>query len=301
MRDEETARVAAVRQPTKFPRNAIGLDSWANVHLIHQKQSKNASIFDHSLTLAHGNCKCHREVGRKGVPRVYVPWTQEGDNIDLFPEGFLWERGCAIQRGQEHTLTTPKNRVVHIKMWGIMPYILKDDLQRIIDDLPEETQPGRSGLELQTPTAARVCKTECSSAQLKLQLKHLESDISKEKLNNIRSKYRNLPDAYYGGDSSKYITPDKLAEVPKSEVKMWEWYSGSSSLSTYLQDQQVDHLPPIDYRYGWNLAKHEHQVKLLDTLLSVGVQTLFASPNCAPWGNHTRGLPLQQRNEKTAR
>ena len=154
--DASLPRASAIL-PANFPRNAIGLDTWANVHMIHQKKSRSAPVFDHTLTLAHGTCKCHREVGRKGVPKVFVPWTEGQDNIDLFPEGFLRERGCSISRGQEHTLSTPKGRVVQIKMWGTLPYILKDDLQRVIDDLPEESVPGRSGQQVSPPTAARVC------------------------------------------------------------------------------------------------------------------------------------------------
>ena len=140
--------------------------------------------------------------------------------------------------------------------------------------------------------------------QIKRQLKHLEPDVTKDKLNNICSKCRNLPDVYYGGDSSKFVSPDNLADsavVSKGvEVKMWEWYSGSSSLSSYLRDQKVEHLPPIDYRYGWNLSRREHQIQLLDAVITVGVGSLFASPNCAPWGNHTRSLPKAQLEQKRA-
>ena len=154
---ETTKALAAQGLPPAFPRNAIGLDSWANVHLIHQKHSKKTREYEHSLTLAHGTCKGFREVGRKGVPRVYVPWVTGGENIDLFPEGFLWDRGCSIIRGKEHMLETPKGRVVSIKMWGSLPYILKDDLRRVIDDLPDDEQLGRTGHCAQAPTAARVC------------------------------------------------------------------------------------------------------------------------------------------------
>ena len=85
----------------------------------------------------------------------YVPWVEGGGNIDLFPEGFLWDRGCSITRGKEHVIHTPKERVINIKMWGSLPYVLKDDLQRIID-------PGRSGHVAQIPTAARVCRNLCT-------------------------------------------------------------------------------------------------------------------------------------------
>ena len=98
--DQELARAAAVGGPkSQFPRQGIGLDSWANVHLIHQK-ARHCTYKD-TLSLAHGGTKCHRQTGRKGVPVVMVPWIADGDNIDLFPEGFLLKRGCEIMKGKD--------------------------------------------------------------------------------------------------------------------------------------------------------------------------------------------------------
>ena len=74
---------------------------------------------------------------------------------------------------------------------------------------------------------------------------------------------------------------------------MWEFCSGTSSLSAKGRQQAVPHLPPIDFRYGWYLGRREDQLLSLWALIFVGVETLFASPNCAPWGNHTRGLPRE--------
>ena len=202
--------MSAATSATAFPRNGIGLDSWANVHLSHQRSSGKAQRYDHVLSLAHGSCKCHREIGRKGVPRVLVPWDTDGDNIDLFPEGFLYERGCSIQRGEQHILTTPQGRVIETKMWRTLPYILKEELQRVIDDLPDEATPGRSGVQLQSPTAARACRNLVPMSDTRAHLKHLSEYMPKDQLNNVCSKYRNLPDAYYGGDASLFITPDRF-------------------------------------------------------------------------------------------
>ena len=132
------ARVASARTKGAFPRDPVGSDSWANVRLIHQRP-KPKTVFLDELKLAHGATKCHRALGPKGVPTVYVPWGK-GDNIDLFPEGCLWDRWCTIIRGEEHTITTPKGRTFKIEMWGSMPYMSKSDLQRVIEDLPEATE-----------------------------------------------------------------------------------------------------------------------------------------------------------------
>ena len=158
--DGETLRASAALQQGKFPRQAVGLDNWANVHLVHQKPAADASTeFPDKLTLAHGQCGCRREIGRKGVPRCVVPWQAEGDNIDLFPEGFLWERGCRIERGDAQSILTPTGRSVALRLWGTLPYLMKDELNAVLDDLPDQSQPGRSGQAAEAPKAARVART----------------------------------------------------------------------------------------------------------------------------------------------
>ena len=72
--------------------------------------------FQHSLTLAHGKTMCSCEVERLGVPGVCVLRSSEGDDIDLFPECCLWERGCAVVCDAGHTIKTPRGRVVQMKM-----------------------------------------------------------------------------------------------------------------------------------------------------------------------------------------
>ena len=91
---------AAGQQHAAFPTNCVALDSWANVWLTHEKDQP-SDHFQDELHLAHGTCPCHRGTTEHGVPSVQVPWSESDDNIDLFPEGFLWERGCQILRGSK--------------------------------------------------------------------------------------------------------------------------------------------------------------------------------------------------------
>ena len=121
---------------------------------------------------------------KKGVPRCLVPWEKDGDNIDLFPEGFLWERGCSLERGDKYFLKTPKGKLFHIQMWGSLPYITKNELNLILNELPETLQPGRSGHPAETPTAARVSRTEVLRP-LRSQLKDLVGEFSKKRVQNI--------------------------------------------------------------------------------------------------------------------
>ena len=135
----------ASEQPEEeFPQNAVGLDSWANVYLIHEDVSSSSQGYSDTLGLACGDCSFRKEIGRKGIPCVYVPRNRDGSNIDLFPEGILWERGCTIVRADHvddafHILITPQGRVIDIKMWRFCPYITKAELQIVIDDLPSQS------------------------------------------------------------------------------------------------------------------------------------------------------------------
>ena len=148
-------------------------------------------------------------------------------------------------------------------------------------------------------------------------MSHLKPEMSKEKMNNVCSKYKALPDEYFREHVEEFIGPAKFAKAAPTfclvadpsvrspalcepKVKIWELFSGSASLSNYVRSKQVSHLPPIDYRYGWNLADRNHQKLVLEALLTVGVSTLFASPNCAPWGANARSSPPEVRNAKRA-
>ena len=129
------------------------------------------------------------------------------------------------------------------------------------------------------------------------------------------SKYRDLPDQYYDGQSDNFITPEvfesdaplsqlgklgkhlSLAETHAPRCSVWEWCSGSSVLSRVCKDDNITHLPPIDYRYGWDLSNEKHQYLLLNTLLSVEVNSVFISPTCAPWGSNSKSLQAAEYRE----
>ena len=87
------------------------------------------------------------------------------------------------------------------------------------------------------------------------------------------------------------------------ESKFWEWCSGSSTLSARARTREISHLPPIDYRYGWNMSRPEQQKTLMSGLIAARVTTLFVAPNCAPWGSQTRSMPAEtlaaKRDEET--
>ena len=160
---------AGVNETGKFPREGVALDSWANVWLRHQR-SMPESYYTDVLNLAFGSCLCHRETGMEGVPTVHVPYDPKGENIDLFPEGFLWERGCDIQRGTELLVISPKGRRIAVQMCGSMPYNTKNELNLLLSDLPEHHVMGRSGRPASPPKAARaaICTDKVDLNHLKM-------------------------------------------------------------------------------------------------------------------------------------
>lgn len=290
---EEAARAAPVREPQVFPKNGIGIDTWANAHDIHKKWDESDEA-NHELKLAHGKCNGRRDVGRKGVPRILAPKKENQENNDLFHAGFLHERGCIVELGDDCIITTPKGRVFSLKFWGSLPYIFK--VENILHDLPEVDQPGRRGSYPEPPTAARASRTHGQA------LSHLNSDMSKDQARGIQSNSRRLDDMYYDGENPK--TPESFPNVLEEcildhkEVAAWEWCSGSSILSKTLRDAGVRHLPLIDYRFQWNLARGVDQRMLLQALHKLEVKTLYISPDCAYWGTHARRFRRDQVKSK---
>ena len=288
--DMARAAAASFGSPT-FPRNGVAMDSWANVWLRHKKSMPEA-YFQDTLRLAHGECLGRRDVGDKGVPVVWLPWDATQENIDLFPEGFLWERGCSINRGEKCWILTPKMRRFEVKMWHTLPFVSKDDLHQILLDLPAANTKGRSGESAPAPTAARVARA-C------VDLDHVRGLLGKEELVKIRAKYRVLPDLYWKEEKEDMVTPARFADLgpsvvqqPKSSqlAKLWELCAGSAALSARARERRMAHLPPVDLRYGWFTHRRTDQELILYGVLVIGVQCVTAAPNCALWGTMTANM-----------
>ena len=94
----------------------------------HCSRSSAQHLLQH-CTVVHGTCKGYRDAGPKEISRVCVPKGPKGENIVLFLEGTLWERGCTTDRGHKHEIITPKGISVEIKMRGTLPYTSKQELQ----------------------------------------------------------------------------------------------------------------------------------------------------------------------------
>ena len=79
---------------------------------------------------------------------------------------------------------------------------------------------------------------------------------------------------------------------------MWEVCAGSGKLSAWSRQEEVTHLPPVDFRWGFDMRTLKRQIPILYAFLVYGCNVLFASPNCTPWGANARQWPAAQRREK---
>ena len=109
-----------------------------------------------------------------------------------------------------------------------------------------------------------------------------------------------MPEEFYSRSNLPVITPEcsdqfveyLVAQGQAGRSVLQEVCSGSGRLSYQAYKAAVACLPPIDYRYGWNIRDPEHQrkyKKMVDTLLPFC--SLF-SISCTPWSqsNTTRTI-----------
>ena len=146
-------------------------------------------------------------------------------------------------------------------------------------DLPARSASGRSGVAANAIVArARVALT-VTTKSIREDLAHVVGDMGRKELTKIAGTYSCLPECYYNG--AQPIGPDQMAGVWQAaahghepsapgSAQLWELCSGSSVLSAAARAAGISHLPPIDFRYGWSLARAADQVIILYCLLFVG-------------------------------
>ena len=241
------------------------------------------------------------------------------DNIDVLPLGWLHQRGCNfLMAGDGPQLQTPKSSI-SVHMWGGLPYITKEDCKRLFKELPNKDAPGRDGRQAVAITcSARVARAIPETTEaLRERLAHLQDEIGPKGIHKMITKYKCIPDQYHdkpediitptgfdslvanrlevddGGSGCDMTCPFDVDSTPL--YGLWEWCAGSAALSATARVAGVQHLPPVDYRFGWSLRRFGDQIRLLFGLLFLGTQMLFIAPNCSPWGNNSRALAPSAR------
>ena len=182
---------AAVDRDGAFPPGAAGLDSWANVYLIHAKPQSNES-WTEELRLADGSkSPCLTKIGKKGIPMAVVGINHDKDNIDLLPMGWLNERGCWIEWGEQVSITTPgpHHRRLVLGCWQGLPYLDAKQIEIMLNELPEAEEPGRSGATATTKVhASRAVLGPRACAITSLPSVSRESDDRRERTQEPEDK-----------------------------------------------------------------------------------------------------------------
>ena len=108
------------------------------------------------LRLADGStAPCRTRSGPKGIPQALVEKKPGQENIDLAPMYWLIERWCQVQWSEQVTLTTPKGRVLTLDGWNELLYLIEKQFDKVLEDLPASSVPGRSG----KPAGMKVAST----------------------------------------------------------------------------------------------------------------------------------------------
>ena len=116
--------------------------------LKHVDISEETQKWAEPLRLADGStAPCRTRSGPKGIPQALVEKKPGQENIDLAPMYWLIERWCQIQ-------------------WSELPYLTEKQFDKVVEDLPASSVPGRSG----KPAGVKVASTcivlrslECAS------------------------------------------------------------------------------------------------------------------------------------------
>ena len=265
------------------------------------------------------------------MPEAIIAKTEGHDNIDLLPMGWLNERGCIIDWSEGVSITTPQSRKLTLGCWQGLPFLDAYQIKVLFEDLPPADQAGRSGrvadkrvnsaLVILGPRAA-AARVTCSARGEKVSreerpfsssglpstssgteekrknrldrkpLEHLQ-DKSWERITKLAGKYKSMPNVY--GES---LDPDAALQHvlghPEKEYMIWEIFAGSGTLSARSREQMVEHLPPVDYRWGWDVGRFKDQVIMLLILILGGCKLLVSTPSCTPWSSNSRGLEAGQ-------
>ena len=135
---------AAAKRHGGLLAGAAGLDSWANVYLVHVDKLDGEATDE--IRLADGSTtKCRSFAGEKGIPTAQVVNTTGGECNNLLPAGWLHDRGCVVRWDGGCELIAPKGREMRLQRWEGLPFLTKEHIHKVMHDLPDMTELGRKG------------------------------------------------------------------------------------------------------------------------------------------------------------
>jgi len=135
-------------------------------------------------------------------------------------------------------------------------------------------------------------RTRNKTRQIKAILQHTQSTLMST---YIRNKYRGLP-------STAPVPPhEEWLHGPR--LTFWEWWSGSSRLSTVMakltlaNGERVTCGPPLSWETGWDLRNDSHRAAIKRIYQRRRPMLVFASPTCGPWSSSNTNLDLTTKHD----
>ena len=121
-------------------------------------------------------------------------------------------------------------------------------------------------------------------------------------------EYLALPEQFYTKSRLPVITPDVVKDFIKHMEMfrhaiiplMAEVFSGSSGTSSEVHTNQCIALPPVDYRYGWDMHRDDHRHMLYLLIRFFRPKHVLCEFYCRPWsqsGNRADPVELEERRQ----
>ena len=103
--------------------------------------------------------------------------------------------------------------------------------------------------------------------------------------------YRQLKEEFYSLSGLPVITPanamefiDRLSKTIRGiKPHFQEVMSGTARLTSVVFREGLRVMPPLDYRYGWDLSCLHHQRLASNMRKTFGLPVVYYSPTCRPW------------------
>ena len=100
------------------------------------------------------------------------------------------------------------------------------------------------------------------------------------------------------GDSDSHAREASVPVDARPSSKCVGFLYGPGTFSATCCENNFSVSPPLEYRYGWNLAEVAHQQFVLRVLLTWHVALLAGAPNCSPWSANSGQWPEEVRRAR---
>ena len=207
----------------------------------------------------------------------------------------------------------PHQRRLILGCWQGLPYLDANQIEILLNDLPEAEDPGRSGTTATTRVQAsrailgpRACAITSMLSNIKDQpqtqpstpvenkrhmLDHLEKDT--KDLKRLKNKYRCMKNEYGIAPCPEQALEEIAVKFKESGTiyDVWEVFAGSGRLSSRSAC--------IPYATGGPQLCTRSIDRFVDVAVG-GCKTLMTAPTCTPWSSNAKGWNSEEKQQQRA-